>query len=1220
MAPEMANGNSTWTTRCDVFSLGCTVYELAAYEPASPGQITDQQDMPFYLPDEYSPKLWDLVERCMAFNSADRPEMSEILAQATELQGQTEANRQETNGNEVTRITTLSNPAQPKNQNDGLAGQHTNGDMAVPQKNVLHWAAIEGDEKAIELTRLLLSILEDVNISSFVNEPDAEGYTPLWHAIENGRTVMAGILLDNEAKFDTDGRGGVTALIKSVEYGHVSVVERLVNLPDCVNVNGVDDHGKSALHRAAAGGYVRIATLLLDKGADVDAPDANGCTALREACDSIHTNWKEMVDLLLDRGVKVEDADDEGRTVLHSTMLKENTEPLAFLLRRIKGADVVDMVDEEERTPLHVAAASGRSSSVRLLVEAGADCEANDRTSRTPLHITVDDAPPDAVLEIVNILLAKGADINKRDANGFAALYKAVDRSLELVAERLLQSEELVITEEHSNRSSILHMAVSRGLRSIVPLLIERGASITSKNERGQTPLHEAFKRASRLTQANRRYKNWIGLLMGPSGNTEVLESQDEDGNTPLHMAVLHKAKSDLIELLIKTFPGAMSMCNKTGLVPYLCLETRHAAQSSGDSDTRAAEIDQKPFARHSLVRANVLLAPHEGHKVEDNRRPTKADDMEIVRDVLRYHYVRNSSGQLGTYTNHQERRIAFDLSAMRKPVTEELLRSLENQMTFEPILKYVFLSSEAIQVAYDQEPTARRPEPSLKLPAALVFRWLRERKHVQRILEVRVIDNGKTRETEETIKDALNGNFGIEVWDWKHVDISSDTLVKVAPNAQVVRLYSSGNANVLHAWSGKHGLARLQKLQKVEVTVELPGPRRPGNIEDQPCDILESFKQRLLRRLPTVQVSWNLHHNQAVQPLGLMRRVVRHGWLQAMKSFTRLVYGLEEASFGARTPQLRIAIIDDGVDLTNSDGQRVNIADGKSFSRDERHGLVEEYFVCPSGHGTSMASLIRRLCPFAQFYVAKLPHDSTSRLLAGTMQAVEWAIKKNVDIIYICCIMSAGRHSHDERLVAQLESAIQKADAQGIVIICKTEDPHLPDGQATTDDYDADYYESGTSRPGQPQRPFSLTEPIRIGAVRPGEGLQSFQDGNLDYTFPGDKVLSGAMGADALPGASIAVGMAVGLAGLTIASTRLLRDRSDSNTRMPDHWPSAIRGAFDNCVKDWKRVLGEIDRQVWDHRNMPEDVALERVVSQLLESQKPGINHGRHPGRALSH
>jgi hypothetical protein len=120
--------------------------------------------------------------------------------------------------------------------------------------------------------------------------------------------------------------------------------------------------------------------------------------------------------------------------------------------------------------------------------------------------------------------------------------------------------------------------------------------------------------------------------------------------------------------------------------------------------------------------------------------------------------------------------------------------------MTFEPILKYVCLRSEAVG--------------SERTPAAmLVFKWLREKKGVQRILEVQVAGSDEPFSSEEAIQAALTGdfgNFGIELWDWKKVDISIDTIVKAAPSAQVVTLYSSGNASVLHAWSGKHGLARL--------------------------------------------------------------------------------------------------------------------------------------------------------------------------------------------------------------------------------------------------------------------------------------------------------------------------------------------------------------------------------------------------------------------------
>jgi ankyrin repeat protein len=72
--------------------------------------------------------------------------------------------------------------------------------------------------------------------------------------------------------------------------------------------------GSQALHFSFLSDDLRIARLLLDRGASVDAATATGETALHVAA---HTGHTKAVDLLLSRGVVVNTATDKGETALH---------------------------------------------------------------------------------------------------------------------------------------------------------------------------------------------------------------------------------------------------------------------------------------------------------------------------------------------------------------------------------------------------------------------------------------------------------------------------------------------------------------------------------------------------------------------------------------------------------------------------------------------------------------------------------------------------------------------------------------------------------------------------------------------------------------------------------------------------------------------------------------------------------------------------------------
>jgi ankyrin repeat protein len=272
-------------------------------------------------------------------------------------------------------------------------------------------------------------------------------------------------------------------LLKAIEKNDISAVSSLIEKG--VNVND----SPSPLHRAAALGHIEIMTALLDAGADIDA----GPKSRNAACYAAIANDRfDALKLLLDRGAKIDAsllkaavqfAQNEaiflllldagapfgnltsdfvmnlvaapssvavlkrllarnvnvcalkgvfGRTLCHRVIMRaESHVDVDELIRAVvldAGVDV-NAVDEDFSTPLHFAA--NRRSTIRVLVELGADIDRQDDRKLTALHLACrswtwrEDGP------CVPLLLALGANVHLVDKYGQTACHIAATREHE---------------------------------------------------------------------------------------------------------------------------------------------------------------------------------------------------------------------------------------------------------------------------------------------------------------------------------------------------------------------------------------------------------------------------------------------------------------------------------------------------------------------------------------------------------------------------------------------------------------------------------------------------------------------------------------------------------------------------------------------------------------------------------------------------------------------
>ena len=153
------------------------------------------------------------------------------------------------------------------------------------------------------------------------------------------------------------------------------------------------------------------------------------------------------------------------------------------------GADVNARNAEGQEAPLHWAAVLPTTEVAALLLQNGAELQAQDVIGLTPLHR----AAGHGSLEVVVLLLEHGADVNAGNANGGTSLHWASAFSQRPEVLEALLEYQADIAARNNDGNTPLHIAAGFGkVPAVVQLLLDRGGDIQGRNNVGQTPLHFA--------------------------------------------------------------------------------------------------------------------------------------------------------------------------------------------------------------------------------------------------------------------------------------------------------------------------------------------------------------------------------------------------------------------------------------------------------------------------------------------------------------------------------------------------------------------------------------------------------------------------------------------------------------------------------------------------------------------------------------------------------
>jgi len=212
------------------------------------------------------------------------------------------------------------------------------------------------------------------------------------------------------------------ALLAAVEASNASAVTNLLTRDVKLEVR--DQRGWTPLIIAANQGNVVIASLLVAKGADVNAcsSSTNGSTVLCFAAQ--HSNTA-LLELLLRNGANIHARSKNGATALYAAISYQQ-EPATRLLIA-KGARVDQLSFMNDRgclfTPLILTATQGELKTAAFLLAHGASLEKRNNFGNTPLMEAAMRPQP----QMIKFLIDRGAKVNAANPKGYTALLHAVE-------------------------------------------------------------------------------------------------------------------------------------------------------------------------------------------------------------------------------------------------------------------------------------------------------------------------------------------------------------------------------------------------------------------------------------------------------------------------------------------------------------------------------------------------------------------------------------------------------------------------------------------------------------------------------------------------------------------------------------------------------------------------------------------------------------------------
>ncbi len=224
-------------------------------------------------------------------------------------------------------------------------------DQALQEAGPVHYAAYKGSPRSLQL------ITNEPGVS--LDQPDAQGSTPLVNTIESNRSMNMSILLEAGANPNAGGWANIFPVIEATKKGRDGMLAILLDYN--VDANVRDSEGYTALHYAAQLDNDVIAKMLIRHGASLDVRGANMETPLIYA---VQKGSNAAAKALIDCGADMHATDSFGMNAAMYAVKTNNCEVFDYMME--KHPELKDAGKEWESL-ISLANAGGNRHLISLL-------------------------------------------------------------------------------------------------------------------------------------------------------------------------------------------------------------------------------------------------------------------------------------------------------------------------------------------------------------------------------------------------------------------------------------------------------------------------------------------------------------------------------------------------------------------------------------------------------------------------------------------------------------------------------------------------------------------------------------------------------------------------------------------------------------------------------------------------------------------------------------